>query len=667
MMKKSSIVYFSVGCVCLLCVPVMAYIYFPIGFIYLLPAVIFFLFSRDIVILAAKKVTGFFMKVFPLRKKYAKGLPEQFSSLIGKIDTGMANSQVKPEIVKAKLAEQTSVSESPVISAKKVSDVELQSASSAEVYIEELPVGIMEEVPVGELDAGNVSSDVHAATEKSSVANAAKANGKKALADIASEAKADKPYIDSVSETHVDKTPMESISETHVDKAPMESVESRKIQLNKPLAGRATELQKTIVRVPEKMLTDVVAGIKDIFGTVADRVRNINTVGFLGEKSVNSNQGADFVNKKAEIKAEVTEKSVVNTDTGDSIDAIKKQFDELDMITTSAIAIMLSDTRTKAQSPFIKNMIKPDIRTVLMRFCQDTYHATDIEQLNRLFSKSYYKRKVKQYLGKVTVFVKRGIGDSLPRRVSFYRARSTKNTFIDRICETIGTFEAVKYISALSGNEEISDTKRNYKLDHLSDNYKDALIYLVDLLLTCTCISKMLFVERVVKNMDESSEFKKIITNMAQSINNHNIIINKSRPIYKQYYQSELGYINGDDLLYGMAIIIIVNSVRKASATSSAAVSERSNDYRNQQDFRQSMLMWLDGLAKENSTDDVGMLILQRISSSIKGNYGLLINSLQELTSLESYYEGRVAYYEKEKDKERYLKGDFKDEIITIG
>ena len=47
----------------------------------------------------------------------------------------------------------------------------------------------------------------------------------------------------------------------------------------------------------------------------------------------------------------------------------------------------------------------------------------------------------------------------------------------------------------------------------------------------------------------------------------------------------------------------------------------------------------------------------------------MLTNALQELTNWENYYSQRVAYYKKERDRERYLMGDFekeKEELITI-
>jgi len=386
---------------------------------------------------------------------------------------------------------------------------------------------------------------------------------------------------------------------------------------------------------------------KDVFFVVMNKVKDVLFVVFNKVKDVFT---------------------VAPSKSDDVNERVKEQFDDLDMITISALGIMLSDTKSKAASPYIKKMKKTDIHVILLSFCRDSYFANDIEQLISLFNKSYYKKKIKKHLRKVTVFVKRGIGDSLPKKLAIRQARITKNRFIDKICETLNTFESVKYISALSGNEAISDSKRNYKLDHLSENYKDALIYLVDLLLTCTCIAKILFVERMIKNMDENSEFKKIITNMSKSIDDHNLIINKSRPIYKQYYQDELGYLNGDDLLYGMAIIIMVNRAKKVKAKEIGILQIN----KNQQDslvFIEEMQKWLDALAKEDKIDDIGTLILQKITLSIENDYELLIDALQELTIWESYYERRVLYYKKERDRERYLKGDFekeKEEILRL-
>jgi hypothetical protein len=398
----------------------------------------------------------------------------------------------------------------------------------------------------------------------------------------------------------------------------------------------------------KKKKSEIIAGCKKYIKATVGKIKSIKV---KSKTDVKGETGVkDKIVKTKEVKSKTEKVSVT--------EQVKSQFDELDMITINAIAIMLSDTKMKAASPYIANLRKPDIKTVLLKFCQDTYFINDMDQLNKKLNKSYYKWKITRYLRKTTVFVKRGIGDTMSKKDAIRKARVTKNRYISRICETIINYESVKYIFALSKNDEISDSKRNYKLDHLSENYKDAMIYLVDILLTCTCISKMLFVERMIKRMDDNSEFKKIITNMANSIDDYNIIISKSRPVYKQYYQSELGYINGDDYLYGMAVTIMVNSIKRAENMDNKMLKINTG-YKTAGDFKQDMQKWLDELSKSDFVSDIGMLILQKTTLSIKDNYDLLINAMQQLTDWEYYYNERVAYYRKERDKERYLKGDF--------
>lgn len=68
------------------------------------------------------------------------------------------------------------------------------------------------------------------------------------------------------------------------------------------------------------------------------------------------------------------------------------------------------------------------------------------------------------------------------------------------------------------------------------------------------------FVERKVKQLNQNSEFYKIISNMAKEIKDVDAIIKKSRPVYDEFYKSTLGFIN-DELLYGIAIATMINRI----------------------------------------------------------------------------------------------------------
>ena len=693
-MKKSSIVYFCIGCVCVLCVPVMAYIYLPVAFVYLLPAAVFFYLSRDFIL----HVTGKLKEVIvPFLKTSGTNIKQLFTK---KETTMQKDTSAEPEVMKQ---EENAADENDPGDAEKAVNPTEETPEPAE-NVENTEDATIPDKPVSDdsADKENEKNDTPSAdttvsstdgqiTIDESMADAARLKeeeSKEKPEEVEKETAVEGPKdetrkkepADEVEETAIEEPKDEAVKEEPKEEVKEEAKEEPKAEQDEVSNDIADKNEMTVVTLDddetEKEPSMLISGIKNRFNAVfskASSFRITNNQIDRSDRGIEENYTAGRSGDGAftgtpEWVGSRKDQNVKELDIGDAVQEIRKQFDNLDMITTSAIAIMLSDTKTKAASPYIRSLKKPDIRVLLLKFCQESYFATDIEQLNKLFSKSYYKWKVFRYLGRITVFVKRGISDTLPRRYAMHKARITKNRFINKICETINTFESVKFISALSGNDEISDSKRNYKLDHLSENYKDALIYLVDVLLTCTCISKMLFVERMIKRMNDNSEFKKIIENMTHSIDDHNLIINKSRPIYKQYYQSELGYINGDDLLYGMAITIMVNHVKKVEINNKD-ILDISTDYKNTRDFNQDMLKWLDSLGKDDNVSDIGTLILQKINLSIHDNYGLLTNALQELTNWENYYDQRVSYYKKARDRERYLKGDFekeKEELVRI-
>ena len=711
-MKKSSIVYFCIGIVCLLCVPVMAYIYLPVAFIYLIPAAIFFWLSKDVAVLIAKKIAGLVSLCLGFFVNKTKNLKE-------KIADGQTARKVKAE---KKAAEKVTQEETVVATAAAEEPVPVDATAEELVVADETAEEPADEKATEETPSDDKATLEEPVGEQMTIDEALSEETTQEEPAAEEEAKQEEPTAEETQqeepaseetkqeepateenkqeETTVEETKQEEPVDEKATKEPIDILgnvkrgfgavinKAKNIKPVKALKSEEKDATEEILDIEKAPEADAEKASEDDAEKVSeddaekapeddaekapeDGAEKVPEDDVEKAPEVETGQAPDeeAVKKTGGLSSNIANliKLRKGADAVDIEAEIRKQFDDLDMITTSAIAIMLSDTKTKAASPYIRKLKKPDVSTVLFKFCRDTFFATDIEQLNRLFSKSYYKWKITRYFGRITVFVKRGIGDSLPRRAALRKARVTKNRFINKICETINTFESVKYISALSGNEEISDSKRNYKLDHLSENYKDALIYLVDMLLTCTCISKMLFVERTIKNMDENSEFNRIITNMANSIDNHNLIISKSRPIYKQYYQAELGHISGDDLLYGMAITIMVNRVKKVDIRNTDIL--QISRERNTNDFKQGMVKWLDGLAKEDNVDDIGTLILQKITLSIKEDYRLLITALKELTSWENYYNQRVSYYMKERDKERYLKGDFeeeKEELIRI-
>jgi len=606
--KKSVIAFFYLGCLCIALIPVMVYILWPLIFIYIFGAAIFFFLSRELVVM-------FSMKIISVIKQFADNVKSYIKIIFEK-------NKDKMRINK------------PSTNVEKIS----QASSIATETISNNDSGFVEgtiEQPITQ----NKAQIAQITTQPEPVVG-------QAIGYEEEHEHYDDHYPHEEEHVYYDEQYTEEEHVYHNEYAEEQVYEE-------PNVGRTDFLQDL-----KNGFSSVISKAKNGVSFLNSQRKQTSSIGEIQETSVTFENMPSNANRWMNSNRDIDK---INFDTNHDLNDVKNQLDDLDMITSSAIALMLSDTREKSASPYIRTVKKPDVRVLLLKFLQDTYFATDIEQINELFNKSYYKRHINKNLRAITVFIRQRIEDTLPRKGAMRIARQTKNKFIEKACETINSFENLKYITALSENEEISSSRRNYKLDHLNENYKDAMIYLMDILLTCTCISKMLFVERMIKNMDENSEFNQIIKNMALSINNHNVIINKSRPIYKQYYQAELGYINGDDLLYGMAITIMVNRIRKVDFGNIDILYIDTN-YNTANELAEDMYMWLDEMAKHNVIDNIGTLILQKITLSVRGNYGLLTTALQELTNWENVYNQRVQYYLKELDKERYLKGDFDEE-----
>jgi len=610
--KKSVIAFFYLGCLCIALIPIMAYILWPLIFIYIIGAAIFFFLSRELIVMFSKKLIPKVKTTLHSLKSHIK-ISEKMKERM-RINKPTNNVEI--------ITQTSSIAADPM--AIEENNVYEEAPMMPQSVIPEQTVpyiasGATQSIPVTEqvVSAGEEHYDEHYPHEGDHVYY-------------------DEQYVNEQERVYYDEYDNEHAYE-----------------------------EQEIVK--NDLVGDVKKGIVNIFNKAKNTVSSVTS------------QRAQKSSAREVQETAITFQSMPNNadrwvsnrnenagiDSNLDLNEVKRQLDDLDMITASAIALMLSDTKARSASPYIRTIKKPDIRIILLKFLQDSYFATDIEQINELYNKSYYKKQINKHLRPITVFIRQGIEHALPRKGAMKIARKTKNRFIEKVCESIGTFENVKYISALSENEEISESRRNYKLDHLNENYKDAMIYLMDILLTCTCISKILFVERMIKNMDENSEFNQIITNMAASITNHNVIINKSRPIYKQYYQAELGYINGDDLLYGMAITIMVNRIRKVDFGNTDILYVNTN-YRSANELAEDMYMWLDEMARYNDIDNIGTLILQKVTLSVRNNYGLLTLALQELTHWEETYKQRVLYYKKELDKERYLRGNFEEEAEEL-
>ena len=394
--------------------------------------------------------------------------------------------------------------------------------------------------------------------------------------------------------------------------------------------------------------------------------------------ATNKNQFIDIENRTIEEESDKTDifhkfyNSIIRKRNAKVIAAIeyenkiKENFYDLDIMTTNAIAKMIGETREKHHSVFNTDMPEVNISELVMAFCKDSQNMEDEYELNSLYSETYYISKINKYCSELSTFIKFRIRETLPsqnrnRYVEFY------NNYIRIFMESMSTFTSIKFYKTISSYGQDYDGAEKL-FEEMDYRFKDSMRYLIDALATCTCISKMIFVERKVKQLNENSEFYKIISNMAKEIKDVDAIIKKSRPVYDEFYKSTLGFIN-DELLYGIAIATMANRINHKD------ISKKDEEIANIQEEKITNLStldihmreWIKNVAENHRSLEIDRYILYKITNTIDiTNFDLLLNSLGRTNEYANLYYDSVEHNNKVSDKDRYLKGDVEKEKIEL-
>ena len=342
---------------------------------------------------------------------------------------------------------------------------------------------------------------------------------------------------------------------------------------------------------------------------------------------------------------------------------IIKTFSNIDILTAYSLSKMLKETKEKYNSVFNEGLPKINIGEVIISFCQDVDNIDDETSLNNLYNTYYYKSKISQHFKTTQQFIKNKIK---PVTVSndINQVNILYNKMLDILCKSMNYFEVRKFLNSTT-NIEYNDKSTELELDY---RYKDAFLYLFDAMATCTCIAKIFFIEKKLNAINKDSEFYKIINNMSREFEDINLIIEKIRPIYNEFYKSQLGFIS-DDLLFKIAITIMLNKIR------SSEISEKEQEILNigdrkiisLEELNNVMNKWIYDIASNNKLLDIHKYVVQKILGSInKYDFDLLIDALFSIDSYCNLYYKNISFNNKLYDKNRYLNGDFEKEKKEI-
>lgn len=329
------------------------------------------------------------------------------------------------------------------------------------------------------------------------------------------------------------------------------------------------------------------------------------------------------------------------------------KIDELDINTIDFITEMMQNVEKKSKITDKYKIKKIDIISMLTEFLIDTEAVEDINDFSKIYNTIYLKNKIKKYFGCNKIIIEKAL--------EAYR-EVTYNEKIDEICTKINDYCSIKLKATYI---KINNTNI-YGIcgeGYLCMPYQLVFDYLVDVLTTCICITKLVFIDKEAKNIKKDNEFFVIISNMSKEINDIEIIIQKTKPLYQEFYKEDLGNIK-NDILYRYFVKLLVMKINEKEEKILCKTKEKCN---NIEEFDKLMEEWISDFAENNKSIDIYPYILNQIKYTINpNNFKLFIEATNQIYKYVGLYNYNVNYREKVNMRERYLQGDFakeKDEI----
>lgn len=343
----------------------------------------------------------------------------------------------------------------------------------------------------------------------------------------------------------------------------------------------------------------------------------------------------------------------INTDSDDN--TIYLSF--LTLTSKNAIAKMLNENTMQY------NKISWEIpgtqesyRKALYKMIEDTkdFHtATDFEML---YTDEYFLRIIKKYFSNVA--------DYIERHTNYSKNKAGYQNYIRILKEmgaNINNYSLRKINVGYFNKRNPSDTfieVDNVLIDR-------PINFIADSLLTYATITHIIFLEKKINALTNDDEFYKIIDDMIKEVDDMEIVYENTLPIYKEFYESKLGFVN--EYMFRVATMIINDKVRISNDIEKEVINYQDNNYSNIDNISSIdniIKFWLESLAKDNvKVNNIDLYTIAKINDVIvQTNNELLLECLTNLKDWIKYYDSKVEYLRKESDKNRYLSGDFSKE-----
>lgn len=295
-------------------------------------------------------------------------------------------------------------------------------------------------------------------------------------------------------------------------------------------------------------------------------------------------------------------------------------------------------------------------RKALYKMIEDTkdFHtATDFEML---YTDEYFLKIIKKYFSNVA--------DYIERYTNYSKNKVGYQNYIRILKEmgaNINNYSLRKINIGYFNKRNPSDTF--IEVDNVLID--KPINFIADSLLTYATITHIIFLEKKINALTNGDEFYKIIDDMIKEVDDMEIVYENTLPIYKEFYESKLGFV--DEYMFRVATMIINDKVRISNDIEKEIINYQDNNYSNIDNISSIdniIKFWLESLAKDNvKVNNIDLYIIAKINDVIvQTNNELLLECLTNLKDWIKYYDSKVEYLRKESDKNRYLSGDFSKE-----
>lgn len=342
---------------------------------------------------------------------------------------------------------------------------------------------------------------------------------------------------------------------------------------------------------------------------------------------------------------------------------IKSGFKTIDILTLNTISKLVGGVKEKYDNIQCSDVPKINISELILSFCKDTWRIDNEFDLNFLYDSDYYNKKIKQCCPNILLYIQKIVRKQYPNRS---QSNLVYTNLLRELLDGIDRYADIKFHCAIASENDADDVMsrifdRMYARLKFGYQYKDIFAYILDIMAVGYSVSKIMFVNRQVSKVNENDEFYSIISNMVNEINDTDLVIEKVRPIYDEFYSTKYGNIKGD-ILFSVFIIILRNKINQDSFLEQCEeeLDISGEIYDDFVELDGYMRRWLYNLASTHRDLDINIYIILKIAKSIYiENFDLFIDAIGMTKEYESLYLKNVKYNNKVEDKERYLKGDF--------